>query len=139
MDLYKLIKYIALALGIIGSILAIMIMTGSENVIDYILFLTYAVLFMIIALVLFYVIKGLLAGDIKKTLISLGVFFGIIIISYLLSSGTDLNLKPFNDKGLGITESVSKFVGMGLYAFYFLIIVAIIAMLFSSAKKMFIR
>lgn len=137
MDLYKLIKYIALALGIIGIILAIMIMTGSQNVIDYILFLTYAVLFLIIAMVLFYVIKGLLAGDIKKTLISLGVFFGIIIVSYLMSSGTDLNLKPFNDKGLGITESASKFVGMGLYAFYFLMVVAIIAMLFSSAKKMF--
>ncbi|MEO6346751.1 MAG: hypothetical protein ABIO60_02470 [Aquaticitalea sp.] len=139
MDSYKLIKYVAFALGIIGAILAIMIMAGSNNVIDYILYLTYAVLGLIIALVLIYVIKGLLAGDIKKTLISLGLFFGIILISYFLASGTDLNLKPFNDKGLGITESTSKFVGMGLYAFYFLIVAAIIAMLLSSAKKMFNR
>lgn len=139
MDLYKLIKYIAFALGLIGAILAIMIMAGSESVIDYIFYITYAVLFLIIALVLIYVIKGLLAGDIKKTLISLGLFFGIILISYFLSSGTDLNLKPFNDKGLGITEGTSKLVGTGLYAFYFLIVGAIVAMLFSSAKKMFNR
>lgn len=139
MDLYKLIKYIAFALGIIGAILAIMIMAGSDNVIDYILYLTYVVLIFVIALVLIYVIKGLLAGDIKKTLISLGLFFGIILISYFLASGTDLNLKPFNDKGLGVTESTSKYVGTGLYAFYFLMAGAIIAMLLSSVKKMFNR
>lgn len=139
MDLYKIIKYIAFALGIIGAILAIMIMAGSNNVIDYILYLTYAVLALIIVLVLVYVIKGVLAGDIKKTLISLGLFFGILVISYFLASGTDLDLQPFNQKGLGITESTSKLVGTGLYAFYFLIVIAIIAMLFSSAKKMFNR
>lgn len=137
MDLYKIIKYIALVLGLIGAIFAFMIMAGSNSVIDYILYLTYLVLIIILALVLFYVIKGVLAGDIKKTLISLGLFFGIIIISYFLSSGTDLNLKPFNDKGLDITESTSKLVGAGLYAFYILMAGAIIAMLFSSTKKMF--
>ena len=137
MDLYKLIKYLAFALGIIGAILAIMIMAGSDGVIDYILYLTYIVLVIILALVLFYVVKGVLAGDIKKTLLSLGLFFGIIVISYFLSSGTDLDLKPFNEKGLEITESTSKNVGAGLYAFYFLMAGAIVAMLFSSAKKMF--
>ncbi len=137
MDLYKLIKYIALALGLIGAIFAFMIMAGSDSVIDYILYLTYVILFLILALVMFYVIKGVLAGDIKKTLISLGLFFGIILISYFLASGTDLNLKPFNDKGLDITESTSKLVGTGLYAFYFLMVGAIVAMLLSSVKKMF--
>ena len=137
MDLYKIIKYLALALGLIGAVFAIMIMAGSGSVIDYILYLTYVVLVIILALVLFYVVKGLLAGDIKKTMISLGLFFGIIVISYFLSSGTDLNLKPFNDKGLEITEGISKNVGAGLYAFYILMVAAIIAMVFSSAKKMF--
>lgn len=139
MNLYKLIKYIAFALGIIGAILAVMIIAGSNGVIDYILYLTYAVLLIIVVLVLVYVIKGLVAGDIKKTLISLGLFLGIIVISYFLSSGTDLNLKPFNDKGLGITEGISKWVGTGLYAFYFLMAGAIVAMLISSTKKMFNR
>lgn len=136
MDLYKLIKYLAFGLGIIGAVFAVMIMTGSENVIDYIFYVTYIVLAIILVMVLFYVIKGLFAGNIKKTLMSLGLFFGIIIISYFLSSGTDLNLQPFNDKGLDITESISKNVGAGLYAFYFLFAAAIVAMLFSSVKKM---
>jgi len=137
MDLYKLIKYLAFGLGIIGVILAIMIMMGSENVIDYIFYVTYIVMAIILVMVLFYVIKGLLAGNIKNTLISIGLFLGIILISYLLSSGTDLNLKPFNDKGLDISENVSKYVGAGLFTFYFLLMGAIVAMLFASAKKMF--
>ncbi|MEZ4801250.1 MAG: hypothetical protein R2797_00650 [Gelidibacter sp.] len=137
MDLYKLLKYLAFGLGIIACVLAVMIMVGNEGVIDFIFYLTYVVLFIIIALVLIYVLKGLFAGNIKKTLISLGLFLGVIVISYVISSGTDLNLKPFNEKGLGITEGVSKNVGAGLYAFYILMAGAIVAMLVSSAKKMF--
>lgn len=139
MNLYKLIKYIAFGLGIIGAVLAVMIMTGSESVIDYIFYITYVVLFITIVLVLIYVVKGLFAGNIKKTLMSLGLFLVVILISYFMSSGTDLDLKPFNDKGIQITESASKYVGAGLYAFYFLLIGAIVTMLFTSAKRMFNR
>ncbi|HLT32649.1 MAG TPA: hypothetical protein VKZ98_02565 [Aquaticitalea sp.] len=139
MNLYKIIKYLAFGFGIIGIILTFMIMSDNLGALDYILYLTYLILFIIIALVLIYVIKGVFAGNIKKTLLSLGLFLGVLIISYFLSSGTDLDLKPFNDKGLGITESISKNVGAGLYAFYILMFGAIVAMLVASTKKMFNR
>ncbi|WP_445731029.1 hypothetical protein [Mariniflexile sp.] len=138
MNLHKILKYLAYALGIIGTIFALMIMmTDSDSIIDYMLIVTYVVLFIVIFLILVYVIKGLFAGNIKKTLTTVGLFLAIIIISYLISSGTDLDLKQFNDKGLGITESISKNVGAGLYAFYILITIAIITTFLSSAKKLF--
>ncbi len=136
MDLHKILKYFAYAFGIIGAILALLIMTGSDGMIDNILYVTYIVLFVVIALILIYVVKGIFAGNIKKTITTVGLFLGVILISYLISSGTDLDLKQFNDKGLGITEGVSKNVGAGLYAFYFLSVIAIGATLLSSIKKL---
>ena len=136
MDLHKILKYFAYAFGIIGAILALLIMTGSDGMIDNILYVTYIVLFVVIALILIYVVKGIFAGNIKKTLTTVGLFLAVILISYLISSGKDLNLKQFNDKGLGITEGISKNVGAGLYAFYFLSVIAIGATLLSSVKKL---
>jgi hypothetical protein len=137
MNIYNLLKYLAFGLGIIAAIFALMIMTGSESVIDYIFYIAYAVLFLILGLVLIYVIKGLFAGNIKKTLISLGLFLGMVLVSYLLSSGSDLNLQPFIDKGVNVTEATSRNVGAGLYTFYFLSITAVGVMLFFGVKKLF--
>ena len=137
MNLHKILKYLAYALGIIGTIFALMLMmTDSDSMIDNILIVTYITLFVVVALILVYVLKGIFAGNIKKTLITVGLFLAVILISYILSSGTDLDLKQFNDKGLGITEGISKNVGAGLYAFYILITIAIITTFLSSAKKL---
>jgi hypothetical protein len=54
-----------------------------------------------------------------------------------LSSGTDLDLKPFISKGLDVTESTSKYVGMGLITFYILTAIAILAMIYTGVKKLF--
>lgn len=137
MDLHKILKYVALALGVIGTLLALLIMSGSDGMIDNMLYVTYLVLAIVIALILIYVIKGLFAGSIKKTLTTVGLFLAVILISYLISSGTDLNLDKLNEKGLGVTEAVSKNVGAGLYAFYFLMVIAIASIFLSSAKKLF--
>lgn len=136
MDLHKILKYIAYVLGIVGTIFALLIITGSDAMINNILYITYLVLFIVIALIAFYVLKGLFAGNIKKTLATVGLFLAVILVSYLFSSGTDLDLTKLNEKGLGVTEAVSKNVGAGLYAFYFLFIVAIVATFLSGAKKL---
>ena len=137
MDLHKILKYVALALGVIGTLLALLIMSGSDGMIDNMLYVTYLVLAIVIALILIYVIKGLFAGNIKKTLTTVGLFLAVILISYLISSGTDLNLDKLNEKGLGVTETVSKNVGAGLYAFYFLMVIAMASIFLSGAKKLF--
>ncbi len=136
MGLHKIVKYAAYALAIIGIIFGIMIMTGNDGMIDNMLYVGYAVLAFILVLVLIYVVKGLFAGNVKKTLISVGLFVGIILISYAMSSGTDLDLQPFLDKGQDITEATSKKVGAGLYAFYIIAIIAVGSMAFSGVKKL---
>ena len=141
MGLHKTLKIVAFALAIIGAIFALMIMAGDEesaqSMSGNILYVAYAVLFIVLALVLIFVFKGLFAGNIKKTLITVGAFLAVILISYGISSGTDLNLKPFIDKGADITESTSKTVGAGLIAFYILAFLAIASMLYGGAKKIF--
>ena len=133
---YKIIKIVASALAIIGIIFAFMVIGGSEGMIDNMLYIAYIVLAIILVLVLVYVLKGLFAGNIKKTLMSLGLFFGIVLVSYFMSSGTDLDLQSFIDKGQDVNEATSKNVGAGLNTFYALGIIAIGTMVFYAVKKM---
>jgi hypothetical protein len=139
MNLHKILKIVVIVLSVIGVAFALMIIAGDEATADSmsgkILAVSYVILALILVLVLIFIIKGLFAGDIKKTLRSVGAFVGIILISYILSSGTDLDLSAFNKKGLGITEAVSKNVGAGLIAFYILGFLAIVSMIFSGFKK----
>ena len=141
MGLHKILKIVAFALAIIGAIVALIIIAGDEDTAlsmsGNMRLIAYAGLSIVLLLVLLFVIKGLFAGDIKKTLMTVGAFAAVIIISYFIASGSDLDLQPFNDKGLGITESISKNVGAGLNAFYILAVVAIGSMLFGGVKKMF--
>ncbi|WP_233265993.1 hypothetical protein [Formosa sp. L2A11] len=113
-----------------------MIITGNESMIDNMLYVTYLVLAIIIALVIVFVVKGLFEGDIKKTLLSVGAFAVILIISYVMSSGTDLDLTPFINKGMDVSEATSKYVGAGLNAFYGLAIIAIGSMVYANIKKL---
>jgi len=136
MDLHKILKIVAMILAVIGVIFALLVATGSESMIDNMLYVSYLTLAIIIVVVLIYVFKGLLAGNIKKTLMSLGLFLGIALISYFISSGTDLDLQSFIDKGQDITESTSKNVGAGLYMFYALSLIAIGTVVFSGFKKL---
>ncbi|WP_235817897.1 hypothetical protein [Formosa haliotis] len=104
--------------------------------IDNMLYVTYVVLAIILTLVILFVLKGLFEGDIKKTLLSVGAFLAILFIAYAMSSGTDLDLTPFRDKGMDVTEATSKYVGAGLYAFYALAIIAVASMVYANIKKL---
>ncbi len=136
MGLHKILSIVALILAVIGIIFGLMIMSGSHGMIDNMMIVAYVIFAITIALVLFYVIIGLFSGNIKKTLLSLGAFLAIIIISYLMASGTNLDLQPFIDKGLNVTETTSKNVGAGLYTFYALAIFAIAVVALSSFRKL---
>ena len=76
------------------AIVALIIIAGDEDTAlsmsGNMLLIAYAVLSIVLLLVLLFVIKGLFAGDIKKTLMTVGAFAAVIIISYFISSGSDL-------------------------------------------------
>ncbi|GGZ74638.1 hypothetical protein [Algibacter mikhailovii] len=141
MGLHKILKIVAFALAILGAIFALTIMAGDDDTAlsmsGNMLYVTYAVLGIVLALVVIFVIKGLFAGDLKKTLLTVGAFAAVLFVSYGISSGTDLDLTPFTSKGMDIDEGTSKIVGAGLYAFYTLAIVAIGSMLLGGVRNIF--
>lgn len=104
--------------------------------IDPMLILTYIVFGIVVVLVLFYVLKGLFQGNIKSTLISVGLFAAVVIISYLIAGGGAV----YDRNGVQvISDSGSKWVDTGLYLFYILGAVAILSMMLSGARKLFTK
>ena len=138
MGLHKIIKIIGLIISLIGiAFLGTMIMKGDEIIketgagIDGFIYTAYFIFALVLVAVIVFGFKGLLSGNIKNTLIILGVFVVVIAISYVLADGTPMEL---NDGGM-LSESGSKWVGAGLYTFYILGAVAIASMIFSGFKK----
>ena len=143
MTLHKILKYIALVIGVVGLILwGRVLMTGDDaietsadvqaSVVTPFLYVAYIVFALIILLVLFYVIKGLFSGDIKKTLISVGAFVAIIVVAYLVTDGTEV----VTTDGDVLSASTVHWVGAGLVTFYILAGLAILLMVVSGIRKL---
>lgn len=143
MTLHKILKYIALVIGVVGLILwGRVLLTGDDaiensasvqaSVVTPFLYLAYIVFAIIVLLVLFYVIKGLFSGDIKRTLISVGAFILVIAIAYVLTDGTERTLSD----GTMLSATADHWVGAGLVTFYILAGAAVLLMLLSGVRKL---
>ncbi|WP_240032222.1 hypothetical protein [Psychroflexus aestuariivivens] len=106
-----------------------------SSVLNPFMWVSYIILAVTILIVLFFSIKEIFTGNVKKTLLSLGSFVLIIVISYAVSSGVET---PMRD-GEVLSESGSRWVSAGLTMFYILAALAIIAMLLSSVRKILTR
>ena len=142
MTLHKVLKYLALVIGVIGLILlGRIIATGDDAIkasadlqgshLDPFMWIAYLVLAVIVVLVAIFVIVGLFRGNIKNTIIAVGSFAVIIIVAYVLSDGEATQLKD----GTMLSASGDHWVGAGLITFYILAGIAIAAMVFSGIKK----
>jgi len=138
MALHKILKIVALILSLAGIVfLGIILSKGGDQVtatgegVDGFLYVAYITLLVVLVSVVIFVIKGLLSGDIKKTLLSVGAFVLIVVISYVLADGTETIMKDGNT----LSESGSKWVSTGLYVFYILSVLAIASMVFSGVVK----
>ena len=143
MTLHKILKYIALVIGVIGLILwGRVLMAGDDaiensadvqaSVVTPFLYVAYLVFAIIVLLVLFYVIKGLFSGDIKRTLIAVGAFILVVVIAYLLTDGTETQLSD----GTMLSANANHWVGAGLVTFYMLAGIAILLMVVSGIRKL---
>ncbi|MFV8280354.1 hypothetical protein ACNKXS_02350 [Christiangramia marina] len=143
MTLHKVLKYLALVIGVIGLILlGRIIATGDDAIkasadlqgshLDPFMWIAYIVLAAVVVLVAIFVIVGLFRGSIKNTIIAVGSFAVIIIVAYVLSDGEATQLKD----GTMLSASADHWVGAGLITFYILAAVAIAAMVFSGIKKL---
>ena len=143
MTLHKILKYLALVIGVVGLILwGRVLMAGDEaietsadlqaGVVTPFLILAYIVFALIVLLVLFFVIKGLFSGNVKNTLIGIGAFALVVAIAYLMSSGSEVVMTD----GEVLSASASHWVGAGLVTFYILAALAILLMVFSGVRKL---
>ena len=140
MGLYKIFKIVAMLLGFAGLIFWFLLISKGDDAVKAtgagvapLLYIAYVIMAIVLGLVTVFVLKGVMSGDVKKTLISVGAFLAVLLISYLMASGSIEGLTPADKSE--VTESTSKWVGTGLIAFYILAVVAVTTMAFSGVKK----
>jgi hypothetical protein len=144
--MHKIVKIILVVLGVIGAILWFQLPSAdvpateaiNNGSMNFMFIITYLLLGIAIAASVLFGLMNLLTskGALKKTLIGVGGLLVVVIISYALANGTDVNLEEMAKKGVPTTESTVKTIGMGLNVFFILTIVAVGAMLWSGVKKM---
>ena len=143
--LHKILKIVALILSILGAVwLVRIIMTGDTAIEDSadlqsslvtpFIYIAYAAFAVAIIFVIGFIIKNIFTSgsSIKGTLIGLGAFLAVVLISYVLASGEET---PLRDGGT-LSASGARWVEAGIYAFYILAVVAVGAMIFSGVKKL---
>jgi len=146
MGLHKISKILAGLIGIAGVLSLVMIISkgdqaiedalitsGDTSAIDPIYAIGLIIFLLVLAVVLVFVLKGVFAGNIKKTLLSVGAFLAVVLIGYVMASGSVEGL-PLVDN-VPVTESTSKWVGTGLNTFYILAVLAIVSMVYSGFTK----
>jgi Na+/proline symporter len=138
MGLHKILKIVALLLSVAGIIFLAMIVSKGDDAVratgdgvDGFLYVAYIMFAIVLLFVLVFVLKGIAAGNIKKTLMTIGAFLLIVIISYVMAEGVETTMRD----GDILSASGSKWVSTGLNTFYILAFLAIGAMVFSGIKK----
>ncbi|WP_299365362.1 hypothetical protein [Winogradskyella sp.] len=149
--LHKILRIVALILSVagiffLGRIIAegddeikAAALAGDTAIVEPMAIVAYIILGLVLLFVLVFVVKNLFTNTsgLKNTLIGVGAFAAVLIISYVISVGPDesftAGLYKYGDTMA--TESESKVVGGGLIAFYILIVIAAVSMIFSGVKK----
>ncbi len=144
MDLQKLLKIVAIVVGVISIfLLGSIISTGDEAIkagaasgtIDVFMDVSYVILAIAVLIVLAFTVLNLVSNTsgLKNTLMGVGAFAVLFLLCYYgFANGTETTLKD----GDILSESGSRLVGAGLYLFYFLAIIAGGIMLGFGIKKM---
>ena len=139
MNLHKVTKIAALILSVLSLVfLTLLLMSKSEDKdnswVSPLIYIAYIILAACVAVVLVYVFKNLLGNKetLKRTLITLGIFGGIALISFLIADSSDIyNVK----KELLVSGSSSKLVSTGLNMSYILGALSIGSLFFFMFKN----
>ncbi|MDA9125225.1 hypothetical protein N9J80_00435 [Flavobacteriaceae bacterium] len=144
MDLQKLLKIVAIVIGVISIFfLGSIISTGDEAIkagdasgtIDIFMNVSYVILAIAVLNVLVFSVLNLVSNTagLKNTLMGVGAFVVLSLLCYFgFANGVETTLKD----GDILSESGSRLVGAGLYLFYFLAVIAGGIMLGFGIKKM---
>lgn len=136
MNLHKLTKIAAIVISVLSLLFLAGLMATSDNEnnswISPLIYTSYIVLAACIAIVLIFVVKNLLSNkeNLKRTMISIGLFLGIFLISFILADSSEVNAN-----GEIVSGTTSKLVSTGIYMFYFLGLISIVTMAWTGITK----
>jgi hypothetical protein len=146
MNIQKITTIACASLGFLGLIFLFLIigkgddaiemsaMQGDYGSVSYIILLAQFILLIAVSISLFFSIKNLASDkqNLKKSMMGIGAFLFVILIAFLFSSGVETPMKD----GEVLSASGARWVETGIRTFYFLTVIAIGAMVFSSLKKL---
>ncbi|RNL93031.1 hypothetical protein ED312_03210 [Sinomicrobium pectinilyticum] len=142
MKIYKIFLIIA---GIIGAVLWFMLPSSdmpveeaaTDSNVNLMFIVSYVLFGIAVLITVIFSIKSLFSHHkLKEMLISLVAFVAILVVSYALASGSEVTS---SDGSMLATAETSRLVGGGLIAFYILAVIAILAMILSSVKKILMK
>ena len=141
--MHKILKIVVAVLSLIGIVSLVRIMAAGDEAMESgeqaglfepMAITAYIILGLTILFVVVFVLQNLFthSATLKSTLIGVGAFAAVLIISYVVSGG---DLMAYKNGDNMATEGQSQLVGAGLVAFYILLAVAAITMIYSGVKK----
>ena len=139
MNVYKISKILVIVLGIIASILFVstlgmeVSMDNNSYIVDYFIYISYIAMAVAFFSVVYFVFKNLITHkeQLKRALISLGIFAAIILVAFILADSTEVKLK---DGGV-ITSTASKLISTSLYTFYILAVISVAVLGWTGFSK----
>ena len=147
MNFQKIAKIVAAILGLIATFSLFGIMSQGDEAIenayaagesiasvDTMIPVAYVIFVLVLVSVVFFVAKNLItnAKSIKNTLVGIGAFIAILIVSYVVSGGDPTK---YYDNNVLVSDGTSQLVGAGLVTFYILVVVSLVAMAWSGINK----
>ncbi|WP_103867080.1 hypothetical protein [Aquimarina sp. I32.4] len=162
MKISKILSYVVMAIGILGAVLLFLMSNSFDDIMEKYgitetkdlvreggsveilneatslvtpLYTLTLVVFIGIAVVTLIAVFSALAknpSSLKNTAIGIVAFLVVGLIAYFIAEGVETPLRD----GEIITAGESKWVGAGLYTFYFLAATAVGLMFFSGVKKL---
>ena len=138
--MHKVVKIAAIVISVISVIFLGLLMANNDTEdnswVSPLIYISYFILAACVALVLVFVLKNLFSNkdNLKRTLIVVGLFLGVLLISYILADSSDVKAN-----GEIVSGSTSKWVSTGLNMFYILALAAIGAMVWTGFNKLIKR
>ncbi len=154
MKISKILSYVVLGVGILGALLWYVMSSSISDLMDqngvsearelpldvaessvtplYSLTLIIFIVTIIATLITVFSTLAKNPSGLKNTLIGIVAFIVVVGLGFIMADGVETPLKD----GEVLSESGSKWVGTGLYAFYVLAAVAVGLMFFSGIRKL---
>jgi hypothetical protein len=132
----KLSRLLAYALGGIGLVFTLLIFFGGDDALEgnvgASIWVSIGMFFLAIGLAVFSAVRGMIINpaSLKGSAIGFGALVAVLLISYLMSSGSDY------ESYKNISESGSRWVSTGLNATYIMSLLSIVAVLLSSVSRL---